>query len=410
MLKKIILIIFIYTFILNILISCKPSLKKEEDQIISVKITKVKLSGITSHTTQIGTVKALEEAKISSKVSGKISKIYVQEGNFVSEGQTLILLDQTDLTAQLRQAQAGLVVTENGLAKVLAGSRIEAIEQARANLNQAKANLANNKANLERMEELYNQQVITKQTLESTQTQYKVAFETVKTASEQLRMLKRGATKEDINISKSQVQQAKAGVNLVKQQLDNTLIRSPFSGIISQKFVNSGEVINPSAPLFTLVQMGTVKIRVDISETLLKYFTTGESAKIKLDAYPDLTFDGIIKNISPVVNPQARTFWAEVFINNPNYLIKPGMFAKITFDIETHFNVLTVPLEAVFNKGEHKYVYIVKNNIVNLSPSLKCGITTNSEVEIIEGLKINDEIVIRGMENLVDKAKVKVIR
>ena len=352
----------------------------------------------------------MEESKISSKVPGKVTNIYVKEGDFVSTGQIILTLDRTDLNTQFKQAQAGVLVAEAGLAKVLAGSRIENIEQAKSALNQAKANLVNAKSNLDRMEELYEQQVITKQALEGNQTQYKVAKETYKTAEQQLKMLTTGATKEDINISRAQVRQARTAMDTAKQQLNNTTITSPFSGVIAQKLVNYGEVINPSAPLFILVQMGTVKVRVDISETLIRYFSTGKNAKIKLDAYPDLNFEGTVRNISPVINQQSRTFWVDVFINNPKHLIKPGMFARLTFDIETHPNVLTAPLETVFNKGEDKYVYIIKNNIANLSPKLKIGITTNNEIEILEGVKTGDELVTRGIQNLVDKAKVRVIR
>ena len=400
-------------FLAVTLLGCNGQKDKKNavvDNTIKIQVTAAKLSLITSNTTQVGTVKAFEESKVSSKVSGKVVKIYVQEGDPVGRGRTLCVLDQMDLSAQLNQANAGLGVAKAGLNKVVAGSREENIEQAKSGVRQAKANFENAKVNFDRTYELYKKSVIPKQSYDTAETQYKVSKESLRTAQEQLKMLKSGATKEDILLSKAQVNQARSNVDVVRQQLNNTYVTSPFSGVVAQKLVNLGEVISPTTPLFNIVQMDTVRIRVDLAESLIKYFSKGKESKIKLDAYPDKIFTGTIGNISPIVNVQSRTFWVEIFVSNPQHVIKPGMFARVTFNLETHAKVLTVPLESVINKGESKYVYIVKDNIASLSPRLNTGITTNSQVEILYGLKEGDQVAIKGIENLVDKAKVKVIK
>lgn len=379
---------------------------KEQQKIVSVSVVPAKKADIFSEINLVGTVEAIQEAKISAKIGGRIDQIFVKEGDTVQPSQTLIQLDKSDLILVVEQAKTTVNMAKANLNKVLAGTRSEMIEQTKARLNQALEQLSNVRKDWEKMKELHGAGAISKQTIEKTETQYKIAQQDVKAAKESLKMAESAATKEDINLVLAQINQAQAALASANHQLTNTSINAPIGGMITQKIANTGEMASPGVPLLIIKDISIVKIKSAISENLIKYASIGKPVKIKLEAYPDKSFNGTIQQIGSTVNPTTRTFELEIHVSNQNRLIRPGMFARVGMILDHHKNVLTIPAESIFNKGEDSYTYIVKNNTAHLSPKLTLGISDMEKVEVSKGVSYGQEVVIRGMENLFDGIKV----
>ena len=249
-----------------------------------------------------GTVE-ITEVEVSSKLSGRIEKLLVDEGDSVSKDQVLIELETKELQAQLKQAQA-------------------AYQAALSQLAQAKSNSENIKTNLERTRELFKAGSATQQQLDDQQTKYQMA-------------------KDQLSSASHLVDQNKAMIDLINVNLDNTVIKSPINGLVLSKNTEIGEVVLPGSSLLTLGDLAHPWLKIYIRETDLGKVKLGQKAQIKIDTYPDRIFEGKVtyisseaeftpKNIQTKEERVKLVFGIKVSMDNPEQIFKPGMPADVT--------------------------------------------------------------------------------
>lgn len=345
-----------------------PEKETKKVEAISVTTAKPAISSIILTTTLQGNILPIREAKISPKMGGKLLEIHVKENTAVRQGDVVANLDPTDARIKLSQAEAGL-------------------STAKAGLKQAETNLELIKIEFERAQRLKESNSIAQSAFDKASMNYKMACAQVELAN-------------------TQVAQADAGLTAAKQQLTDTNITSPIAGIITSKSVNQGEEVKSGNTILTVMDISTVKVELAVSENLITNIKKGSKAEVSLDAYPNKRFMGIIQDIFPTINPQSRTFSCFLHIPNSEYLIKPGMFCRVTLDLERHKDVMCVPQGVVFNRGLENYLYVVEKNHAVLK-QVKLGIADLEKVEITEGLSPEEEVIIRGVENLQDGAMVQ---
>ncbi|MFH1450181.1 MAG: efflux RND transporter periplasmic adaptor subunit [bacterium] len=356
---------------LILIVGCaKPQDMETKIEAISVTTAKPAISEIILTTTLQGTILPIREAKISAKVGGKILRIFAAENDFVQQGAVVAKLDPTDAQIRLLQAEAGL-------------------NTAKAGLKQAKTNFELAKIEFERAQKLKETDSIAQAAFDKASTGYKMASSQVELAN-------------------AQVNQAETAIISAKQGLGDTNITAPISGIITSKYLNEGEMTSQS-PILAIMDISTIKLEVATSSNLITKIKRDQSVQVWLGAYPDKRWTGIIYCLSPTINPQSRTFETTIYLKNPQGLLKPGMFARCRLEVEKHSNVLCLPQGAVFNRGLDNYLYVIEANKAKLK-QVKLGIQDLEKVEIIEGLNMADEVVIRGVENLQDGSLVKVTK
>lgn len=359
-------------FIVVLIVGCAKSPAKEiKIETVSVVTSRPFISDIVLTTTLQGTIMPIKEAEISPKMGGRLEKLLVDENDYIQAGQLVASIDSTDAALGVSQAEAGL-------------------EIARTSQHQAEINYENAKREFERAESLKLSNTIAQQSYDKITTGYKMASA-------------------QIEVAKANINQAEVSLSIAKQHLQDTKITSPIKGIITHKMVNEGERIQGMNAILKVMDISTVKLEIAVSESLMTKIKKHQQVEIKVDAYPDEKFTGIIHNISSIINPQSRTFNVTIYLNNPKYLLKPGMFARVQLELEKHLNVLCIPHGAVFNRGLENYLYVVEKNHARLK-QVKLGISDLEKVEITEGLAHNEEVVIRGVENLQDGAIVQVVR
>lgn len=174
-------------------------------------------------------------------------------------------------------------------------------------------------------------------------------------------------------------------------------IESPLSGIIGRVYVDKGMSVNAQTAVALVVDMDKVKIELNIPEKYLHKVSLEQVAHIGVDAYPDKTFTGNVTKISPVVDLDTRTAPIEIIIPNEEHFLKPGMFARVRLVIEEHKDVPVILKEAILGD----YVYVVSADIAQ-KRDIKRGIQKGADVEVTEGLKAGDLVVIMGQQRLQD--------
>jgi membrane fusion protein (multidrug efflux system) len=168
--------------------------------------------------------------------------------------------------------------------------------------------------------------------------------------------------------------------------------------------------------------MDTVKVIVYFPENQLRYMERGIQAQLTVAAYPDQIFHGKIDTVSPTLNPETRMFSAEITVSNERRLLRPGMFTAVTLSVDPHPDTLLVPKEAVLYREEYleqtgggkgkvrqnNYLFVVEKGIARMRDIVR-GHESDTTVEVSEGLKQGEQIVVRGLHQLKDGDTVKVV-
>jgi len=183
-------------------------------------------------------------------------------------------------------------------------------------------------------------------------------------------------------------------------------VESPLTGVVGRINVDLGANVEPTTQIAFVVNMERMEIDLDIPEKYLPFVALGQEAKIAVDAYPDKVFIGKVTLISPVVDLETRSAPIEITIDNRDGLLKSGMFAEVRLVVGEHKNVPVVLKEALMGKGDNLYVYTVEDHKASMKP-IKTGIRYGELVEITEGVKNGDVVVVMGQQRLHDGASVE---
>ncbi|MFW6160374.1 MAG: efflux RND transporter periplasmic adaptor subunit [Acidobacteriota bacterium] len=361
--KKIGLILTIL-FLMS-LYSCQPQAKDEADEpqaagITPVKTFQVKKESISEKLYLTGMLEAWRQANVTSEVGGKIARIYVEEGQVVKEGELLAELETETLRLQLKQAEAGLAV---------AGS-----------------NLKDAQRNRERMERLWEEKAVSEQQYEKIKLTYEAA--------------------------EAQFRQAQASLNLVRYNLNVSLMKAPFSGVIASKNAQEGDVINPMMGAFSpvsgvvsLMDLSRIKIKLDVSPNDVRRIEKNQKAFLQINSLPGQEFEGRVATVSQVADPQSKKFSIEVWVENPGHLLKPNTFGEVVIEVDSHLDALVVPQKAVL---EESFVFVVENNVARRR-QVVLGLQNKELIEITSGLKEGELVVIEGNYGLVEGTPVEIM-
>lgn len=309
----------IIKFFLLLFVIISGCAKKEDNNIIS----------------STGTIESVN-VTVSSKVAGQINELNFKEGEKIKEGDLLIVINHDLLDIQLRQAQAGidlaqaqLNLVKNGAPKNDIKIQADLVEQARINLDAAKTDK-------DRTENLFKENTITKQQYDNALSRYDLSAAQYQTAKDNLTRIKNITRPEDIESARANLNKAISAYDLLKQNINDCSVYAPVNGIISKKFVEKGEIVNPQSSLLKISDLETVNLIIYVSETELGKVKLNETADVTVDSYKDKVYKGKVIFISPeaeftpknIQTKDERTklvFGVKLEIPNPQFDLKPGM-------------------------------------------------------------------------------------
>jgi RND family efflux transporter MFP subunit len=339
----------------------------------TVKVITVKRGDISVPLGATGTIFPEYESKIGPKISGTIERVYVDEGDTVQKGQPLVQLDQQNLLIALRQGHAAVRVAE-------------------AQLKEAEVKGENLKKEKERLANLLKKNVISQQKYDDIDTAYSMAVT-------------------GMEVIKAQILSSRENLAMAEQNLSDTVITAPFSGLIVKRFINQGEFVStmPPSPLFLMMSIDKVKTEIGLPEIHIAHIHIGNPVDVTVDTYPGSIFKGTVSTINPMVDPVSRAFTVKVEIPNKDHRLKPGMFTRVTIYPTIHKGALIVPFKSVMKREGMAFVFVIEDTTVRLR-AVTTGITNEREIEVIDGVKEGEEVVIEGHYGMADKTTVRVER
>jgi HlyD family secretion protein len=375
---------------------------------IPVQVTPVIRQSLTYSLVASGDISPLMQVELSPKVSGYLEKISVQIGDSVRQGQVIAQIDRAEFVQKVREVEAKVAQAKAAADELEAGTRSEDIRQAEEAVKQAQSRYDNAKTTRERMDALYSRQIISKKDFDNADTECAVCEAQLSANQEKLKQLKEGARREVREGSRAKLKEMEAILAQEQIRLQNTQILAPFAGEIVRRNVDSGALVSPSTPVVTLIHLETLKAVANVLEKDVGLIKPGMKAKILTEAYPGKPFEGTVVRINKALDLATRTLQAEINIPNPGHLLKPGMFAKIEMVLKENPNALAVPKDAVLKEDGKEFVFTVEGNQAFRKPVVT-GIEQERLIEIVEGVKDGDKIVVRGQESLKDRSTIRII-
>lgn len=295
-----------------------------------------------------------KDVKVSSKVTGRISKIFIKEGDKVTEGQKLLELEGEEIIAQFDQAKASHQKANSELTDLKKGARPQEIAQAeaitlktKALLKQAKAKYQNALKDYNRMNELYKEGAISKQSLDTYETQKNVLLEEVNNyeqeyiqSQENENLVKEGPRKDQVKALRAQVDYFNAKVKELNKYTNELTVISPLKGEVSSFDLKVGEVVKANQPLLTITDLSDIYVRIYVPNSHLAKVKLNQKVKIKADSFPNELFKGSITYIAAqaeytprnVQTPEERTklvYPVKIQIQNKKNKLRDGMYVTV---------------------------------------------------------------------------------
>jgi HlyD family secretion protein len=320
-----------------------------------------------------GRVVAARRASVSSKATGRLEWLGVQEGQRVAEGEVIARLENRDVAAAREQAAAG-------------------VKAAEANLAQGEAELADAAVSLKRARELAQKQFVSDAAVDTAEARYNKSAAAIRTLEAQIAV-------------------AQANLRAAKVNFDQTLIRAPFTGIVLTKNANVGDILTPfssaagtTGAVVTMADMSTLEVEADVSEGSIAKIRIGQPAEIQLDAFPDLRLAGSVSRIVPTVDRSKATLLVKVSFDQIDPRVLPDMSAKIAFlsrslTGEERRPVPALRPEAVVKVDGRDTVFVVRSAAPAKGDDGKGGATagTVARTTIETGARIGDLVRVDGI-------------
>lgn len=287
-----------------------------------------------------GTVEATE-ASLGFQAAGRIERILVNEGDRVKAGDTLAVLDRTEIEARHAQARAQLAAAEATLSELERGARSEELAQAREADSTAAARLTDAQRDLARAQQLFRGGAASQEAYDKARFAADVARSQREQAAQQLRLVQAGPRAERIAAQRAMVQSAQALLRQVDAQLVNAVVVAPFGGIVTVRQRQPGEIVAPGAPVVTVANFDDRWVRIYIAENRLGAVTLGEAATITTDTYRDRSYPGTVsfiaseaeftpRNVQTTEERVKLVYAVKVRITGDSTLaLKPGMPADV---------------------------------------------------------------------------------
>ncbi len=273
---------------------------------------------------------------VSSKNSGEIINMLVDEGSLIAAGDTILLIDNEATGYQLKQAEASVKIAEAQLGLMLKGARTEDIKLAEENTKQSLATYNLAKEDYIRYTKLWEAGTITKKQFDEIKTRFQISEAQLSAANENYEKVKKIFRPEEIDQADANLQKAKASTELLKKNIRDSYVVSPVGGTVTKKFVEKGETVTPMSSLVKISDLSKVYLTIYVPETELGKIKPGQRSEITIDTFPDRTYEGRVSFISPeaeftpknIQTKDERTklvFAVKIEISNKNFELKPGM-------------------------------------------------------------------------------------
>ena len=213
--------------------------------------------------------------------------------------------------------------------------------------------------------------------------------------------------KEELDRSENQRLLARATLTQTRVEYEKGFLRSPINGIVNYLYVDVGEFADRGKPFVDLVDVERIKINVNVPELDVKYLQPGQDALVGIDAFPDRRITGKVDFVAFKADSATKTFQVRVLISNDDKEVRPGMIARVAFLRRTIPDALVAPLFALVDRGGERLLFVEEDGVAHSRP-VTIGVIEEDKVQITNGLKEGDHLIVKGQKEVEEGIKVQV--
>jgi len=368
----------------------KPAVALVEEKYIAVEVEAAGKKTLINTAILSGKVSSDTDVSVIPKAQGKVESVRVKVGDVIKKDAVLFTLDASDMRDTFQLADARYQNSKE-LWDAAKASLERTQTLAAAKIADAQLNLANTKA-------LFAAGAVSKSQLDQTELGVKELEASYTSQIEQLK----------VQASDSSLQLAQVQLTQAREALDNAVVTAPVDGVVSQVNVTLGNMVTTGQSAMSLTNIDSLYSSISVPENLVNSLDKNKAVKVTVPSVSAKDFVGEIDNISPAADPKTQLYPLKVLIQNPDGLIKPGMFAKVEVTTEEKADVMAVKSEAVVLKNEKTIVYVVQGDKA-VAKEVVTGLDTGVDIEILKGLEQGDKVIIKGQTLIDEGHKVKVV-
>lgn len=434
-----------------------------QDKVMPVRVQTVGTDTLVDSLDITGEVVTSDDVVVGAKLGGRIVAMYKKDGDPVRTGEVIASLDTSNYRLQAQQANAQIAAARSALNQAKAnaaigpsrssaalasaqaqlrsakaqlqkarkGARDEEKTQAANNVAAARSNLETAKSEVERKRRLYEEGAVSKQQLDVAENMYQGALTQYENALQTLRIAQSASRPEDIESAREAVRQAEEGVRsaqaqkrldvllddqvqaavanlesaqtllaMARQNMTDSVVRSPFGGKIAGKPAQVGTVVGAGNPIAHVIGAQGAYFEGEVSENSIAKVGLGSVVAVTIDALADRRLSGSVVAVNPLGQEVGRIFKVRVQISGDLVGVRPGMFARGTVTLKTVRNATVVPATALVQRGNDDYVFVVNGDKVKLVHVTK-GLQKGTVVQV-QGVQAGDKVVVAGQNSLSD--------
>jgi membrane fusion protein (multidrug efflux system) len=303
-----------------------------------------------------GELVARLHTSLSAEVSGRVTRVALEEGDAVEPGTPIVEIDP-----ERRKLE---------------------VETARAQAAQASATLQKEQRELARVRTLHESAIASQSRLDAAETA--------------------------VALARAGAEAARARHGVAERALSDASVAAPFAGLLARRHVNVGEFVQPGTPLFDLVSLDPIDVVFRVAEVDSGRVHKGQIVLVSVAPYPDREFEAIVDVVSPTIDTDTRTLRVRATLANPDGMLRPGLFARADLGVDLRRDVVLVPEEAVLERSDGSVVFALGAEGRVERRRVRTGGFHAQGIEILEGVTPGETVVVRGHTNLVDGAAVRV--
>jgi len=314
---------------------------------VAVEVARVGRQPIRETMQMTGTIYPLYQYIVAPKVSGRIVRINKRIGDWVDPGESVARIDDGEYQQMVLEAEANLRI-------------------ARANLAETMSEFDLAGQQLERVKSLAEMQIAPRSDLDAAQT-------------------KHDALQSRIELAQAQVEQRQAALNAARIRLGYTNLVAAEPGFVGERFADEGSLLSPNSPVISVIGIDTVIVQTTVIERAYGQVRAGQTADVRVDAFPDMVFGGRVSRIAPKLDQSSRVAQMEVVVANDSLFLKPGMFCTVILALAEKDSAQVVPTQAVVTRNGDSGIFLVPDGETTAHyVPVRLGITSSDLTEILE--------------------------
>jgi multidrug efflux pump subunit AcrA (membrane-fusion protein) len=392
-----------------LLAGCSKKEEKEAEAPAPVQVTAVTQDTIRRTVTGDGVLFPRDQANVMPKISAPVQKFYVKRGDHVKEGQLLAVLEARDLSAVAAESKGALEQAESNLRMTEGANLPEAVVKAQSDVEAARQTAEAARKVLDSRTDLLRQGALARRQVEEAQVNFAQTNSNYLSAKEHLRALQAVGKEEQMRTAGAQVAAAKSRAATTEAQLSYSRIYAHKSGVIADRPLYEGEMASPTTALLTIMDISRVVARINVPIAQATQVKVGMPATLTL---ADIAgpLEGKVTVVSPASDPNSTTVQVWIEAPNPGEHLKPGSSVHAVVVAEEIRAATVVPAVAILPGEEGgTAVLVIDANSIAHRRAVRLGVRDGDKVQVLNGARPGEEVVIQGGVGVDDKAKVRII-